>query len=78
VLIIGDRARSANDVRSEAPCEGNDLGSVAVVDFQHGRSALRLDSQLPPHRAFTSLVDGLDIVVDDHQRLGARIYHLGR
>src|ERR1700739_323017 len=78
MLIIGNRARSADYVRSKAPREGDNLGSVAVGDFEHGRPALRLAAEVPPHRAFTPLVDGLDVVVDDHQRFRARVYHLGR
>jgi len=78
VLVIGYRSRSADHVRSEASCKGDDLRGVAVVDLQHGRPALRLDAELLPHRAFSPFIDSLYIVVDDHQRLGARVYHLGR
>ncbi len=78
VLVVGRRAGSANDIRSEASREGDDLRRVAVVDLQHGGSAFGFDSELTPHRALTPFVDRLDVVVDDHQRPGARVHHLGR
>ncbi len=78
VLVIGRRARSTDHVCSEASRKGNDLGRVAVVDLQDGRPARRFDAKLFPHRPFTPFVDGLNIVIDDHQRLRARVHHLGR
>jgi hypothetical protein len=67
-FIVRLQAGRAERVGGEAPRKAQDLRRVAIVDLQHRRAALGLDTELAPDRPCAPLVDRLHVVVDDHQR----------
>jgi hypothetical protein len=63
----------------DAAGQFEDFLRVAVVDLEDGGAALGLDAEAleAEFAALFAAVDGLGVVVEDEQRVGARVDHLG-